>query len=150
MSDTSPSVAGRVPNAVPSPAARASTARTALAHAAIGHAADGVRFVALGRSRAAVLAQLGAYVGRNAGERLWPAAARSVRRLLRAGAVDAAVAAYFAAVGARWDEEWLTHCRAALPARPTRAGKGCEKGIPLAAWIPPSQTDSARTTDCGR
>jgi hypothetical protein len=75
-------------------------------HVAVVLAADGVRFVASGHSRDALRARLAEYVASNA-ERLWSADEARVRRLLALGDADAAVAHYFATVGARWDEEWL-------------------------------------------
>ena len=82
------------------------TDRTAAECVAVVCAPDGVLTVEAGPTRDAVLARLADYVGRHAADRLWPADARRVRRLLVRGLLDAAVRHYFAAP-ARWDEEWL-------------------------------------------
>jgi hypothetical protein len=83
-----------------------SVGRRVVACVAVVCAADGVRHVETGATPGAVLARLAAYVRRHASDRLWPADARHVGRLLARGRVEAAVRHYFAAP-ARWDEEWL-------------------------------------------
>jgi hypothetical protein len=85
--------------------------------------ADGVRFLAVGRSHGAVLGQLAEYVAANAA-RLSPDDAARVRRRLARGALGTAVRHYVAAVGRRWDREWVEHHTVALPSpRPFRPGR---------------------------
>jgi hypothetical protein len=71
------------------------------------YAADGIRFLAVCTSRAALLTKLAGYVGEQAPQRLWAADASRVRELLSGGALKRAIELYFASVGGRWDEEWL-------------------------------------------
>ncbi len=80
--------------------------RTAAACVAVVCAPDGVLLVEAGPTRDVVLARLAEYVRRHAADRLWPADARRVHRLLDRGMHEGAVRQYFAAP-ARWDEEWL-------------------------------------------
>ncbi len=77
-----------------------------LLRAAVVLDADGARFVAVGHSRPALLRQLADYVAANL-TRLWPDDASRVRRLLARGAAGAALRHYLAAVGRRWDAEWV-------------------------------------------
>jgi len=74
---------------------------------AVVHAADGVRFVASAASRSALMDAVAGYVERRCDDLLWPDDAASVRALIVAGKVSAAVGAYFAKVGDRWDREEL-------------------------------------------
>ncbi|HEX6104955.1 MAG TPA: hypothetical protein VFZ26_05185 [Gemmatimonadales bacterium] len=85
-----------------------------LVHVAVVTAEDSVRLVAVGPSRAAVLARLARYVREWAPHRLWPRDAERVTGALRAGEVEAAVVTYFEAVGERWDRERL-HIEVAGP-----------------------------------
>jgi len=71
------------------------------------HAPEGVRFVATGQSPHQVTTALEEYVLQRCDDVLWPSAARRVRELAEAREPDAAIAAYFASVGSRWDEEEL-------------------------------------------
>lgn len=66
---------------------------------AIVYAADGVRFVALGPSRADLVSRLAAYVMEQAPRQLWPDDASRVHELLSGGALDVAIDLYFASVG---------------------------------------------------
>lgn len=91
-------------------------------YAAVVHAADGVRFLAVRPTRAALTALLADYAGRSAPERLWADDAERVGWLLARGCLDAAVDEYFARVGERWDEECLYRGPTELmPARPAGA-----------------------------
>ena len=74
---------------------------------AVVHGPEGVRFVATGGSPEQVTAELEDYVLARCDDVLWPSAARRARELIEAGDPDAAIAAYFANVGSRWDEERL-------------------------------------------
>lgn len=74
---------------------------------AIVYAADGVRFVAVGRSRAVLVSRLAVYVMEQAPRQLWPDDASRVHQMLSGGALDVAIDLYFASVGNRWDKEWL-------------------------------------------
>lgn len=74
---------------------------------AVVHAPDGVRFVASASDEAEVAAQLVAYIRERCDHTLWPAAAREVRTLIAERRESDAIAAYFANVGQRWDEERL-------------------------------------------
>jgi hypothetical protein len=74
---------------------------------AVVHTPDGVRFVAAALTRSALTAHLAEYVRHRAPDQLWPDAARAIHDRLAAGALDQAVASYFAAVGERWDAEHL-------------------------------------------
>lgn len=77
------------------------------AHVAVVHAPDGVRFVASASTEADVAGQLVRYITDRCEHTLWPAAAREVRALIAQNRDDDAIAAYFANVGQRWDEERL-------------------------------------------
>lgn len=68
---------------------------------------DGVLFVAASSSASALEASIADYVRARCDDVLWPADAAEVRALFAAGDVDAAIAWYFAHVGARWDDERL-------------------------------------------
>lgn len=74
---------------------------------AVVYAADGVRFLAVGRSRAALISRLAVYVREQAPWKLWPDVATGVHDLLSSGALDVAIDLYFTSVGDRWDPEWL-------------------------------------------
>jgi len=76
-------------------------------HTAVVHAPDGVRFVASASDEAEVAAQLIGYISARCDDTLWPAAAREVRTLIAERRETDAIAAYFANVGQRWDEERL-------------------------------------------
>lgn len=85
-------------------------AEISVAHAvctAVVHAPDGVRLVVSSPDEGELVAQLVRYVGERCHHTLWPAAAREVRALIAEGRDNDAVAAYFANVGQRWDEERL-------------------------------------------
>jgi hypothetical protein len=70
-------------------------------------ATDGLRFLTMGPSRASILPALSMYVREQAHLKLWPEDALRVDQLMAGGALDVAIDLYFAAVGERWDEEWL-------------------------------------------
>lgn len=94
--------------------------------AAIVHAPDGVRFITVEDRAEQVIARLTGYVRRRCDDVLWSAEASRVRALIDARESRAAIAAYFAHVGSRWDEEWLeilvmTGPREPLPAARRRA-----------------------------
>ena len=74
---------------------------------AVIHAADGVRFVASEASSEALARRLANYVSERCDDSLWPPTAARVRRLIANDDLEAAIAAYFANVGERWDDEWL-------------------------------------------
>lgn len=74
---------------------------------AVVHAADGVRFVGSARCPEHLSAQIVAYIESRCDEVLWPTVARRVRDLIVDRQLYAAIALYFAQVGARWDEERL-------------------------------------------
>jgi hypothetical protein len=76
-------------------------------HVAVVGAADGVRLVAVGRTRRAPFRRLAAYVRVRVDVELPEDDARLVRRRLGAGDLEGAVRAYFACGARRWDEEWL-------------------------------------------
>lgn len=78
-----------------------------IAFSALVSGPDGVHFSTTAISPDARSADLAAYIRGRCDYTLWPASARSVRRLLDAGRVDDAIAMYFAEVGSRWDEERL-------------------------------------------
>jgi len=111
----------------PGPAADGGQTRTLdppTVYAAVVHAPDGVRFLEVCASRAALTARLVDYVRRCAGERLWPDDAAHIERLVAVGMWDAAVDEYFACVSARWDEECLYRASTVLaPECPLREGE---------------------------
>ena len=76
-------------------------------HVAVVYGPGDVRHVAAAESRAALAVRLADYVRQHAGNQLWPADARRLRRLLAARRFEAAVEHYFTSVGGRWDEERL-------------------------------------------
>lgn len=76
-------------------------------YTAVVHAADGIRFVASAPTGAALASQLVRYIRERCDDTLWPAAAADVRALIEADQPFAAIAKYFANVGARWDAERL-------------------------------------------
>jgi len=76
-------------------------------HTAVVRAADGVRFIAAAADGDGVSSQLIAYIASRCDDVLWPAPAREVRCLIAERRHSEAIAAYFANVGRRWDEEWL-------------------------------------------
>jgi hypothetical protein len=76
-------------------------------HVTVVRGVDGVRFTATGSCEDEVARQLATYVAERCDDMLWPAAAREVRRLIAEARPADAVAAYFANVGQRWDEEWM-------------------------------------------
>jgi hypothetical protein len=78
-----------------------------LCSVAIVYAHDGVRFVAAGLSRSALVSPLASYVMEQARLQLWPEDASRIEQLLSDGAPQGAIDLYFAAVGNRWDKEWL-------------------------------------------
>jgi hypothetical protein len=74
---------------------------------AVVGAADGVRLVALGSTREEVLERVAEYVKARVEFEHAATDARRIRQLLAAGAIDAALEAYFESGDRRWDEEWL-------------------------------------------
>lgn len=76
-------------------------------YTAVIRAADGVRFSASVAGIAERTSRVLEYVVERCQYTLWPRAAGEVRARIAAGDVDGAIAAYFANVGERWDEEWL-------------------------------------------
>jgi len=70
-------------------------------------AADGARFAASASSAAALEERVASYIQERCDDVLWPADAADVHSLIDSGRFDAAIAAYFANVGQRWDAEWL-------------------------------------------
>jgi hypothetical protein len=91
-------------------------------HIAVVRGADGVRFSASASSDAELAAQLVTYIRERCDDVLWPADAGEVRRLIDEHRENDAIAAYFANVGQRWDEErldWRTMSRNDEP-RPRR------------------------------
>ena len=76
-------------------------------HIAIVRGPDGVWFCASASDDTELSARLVAYIDSRCDDVLWPADATEVRRLIDARREDDAIAAYFANVGQRWDEEWL-------------------------------------------
>jgi hypothetical protein len=69
--------------------------------------AHGVRFAASTQSRLELEAHIVDYIRERCDYVLWPSAAARVRELIARDRKDAAIAAYFANVGQRWDSEWL-------------------------------------------
>jgi hypothetical protein len=96
-----------------------------LLHVAIVHTPDGVRFVAAALTPAALTERLAEYVRQRAAHQLWPDAARVVHDRLAAGALDQAVASYFAAVGDRWDDERLVIEAVPTATAPVAATAAC-------------------------
>lgn len=74
---------------------------------AVVHDADGVRFVAAAHAWRELEAQVVDYIGERCDYVLWPRAAANVRELIARDSKCAAIAAYFANVGQRWDPERL-------------------------------------------
>jgi hypothetical protein len=68
---------------------------------------DGLRFAAVERSASQVRTAVAEYVAARAALTLWPNDAAVVSRCLTKGELDLAIDRYFAAVGERWDREWL-------------------------------------------
>jgi hypothetical protein len=103
------------------------------------YAADGIRFLAIGDSAAALSARVATYVRARCDCALWPGHAASVRALLNEGRLADAIELYFAHVGERWDEEYLeltqpwaraTEIDDRAPAtRSCRAGPGRSHGM---------------------
>ena len=90
-------------------------------YTAVVHAPDGVRFVASSSDEAEVTAQVVGYVSERCYDTLWPADALAVHALIDAGRSEEAVAAYFATVGQRWDEERLDSSGPGLERLPSGA-----------------------------
>ena len=78
------------------------------------HSVDGVRLVVAAGSRRQLVEQLADYADEHGDDALRPDHARHLRGLLARGELEAAVEAYFALVGTRWDEEWLVTAVVAL------------------------------------
>jgi hypothetical protein len=78
---------------------------------AVVHAIDTVHFVAASTTRGELLRQLADYTWRRGQHALWADDVARLRALLADGASEAAIAHYFAAVGQRWDAEWLVTAR---------------------------------------
>lgn len=76
-------------------------------HVAVVHSADAVRLVAACLSRGGLTRRLAEYVRERAPHQLWPEDVGRLLGLLAGGEPGAAVELYFAAVGERWDPEWL-------------------------------------------
>jgi hypothetical protein len=97
---------------------------------AVVHGVDAIRFGATARSRDELTSRLADYVAERLDDQLWAGDAACVRALLADGQREAAIAAYFAAVGQRWDEEWLVttvvdaRAGAARGREPRRPGRG--------------------------
>jgi hypothetical protein len=82
-------------------------AKRGIVHVAVIGAADGVRLVAVGRTRDALLRRVAEYVERRVDLELPEEEAARIRRQLASGEIEAAVHGYFACDARRWDEEWL-------------------------------------------
>jgi hypothetical protein len=78
------------------------------------HSVDGVRLIVAADTRRTLVEELAEYVREHGDHALRPHHARHVRGLLARGELEAAVEAYFALVGTRWDEEWLVTAVVAL------------------------------------
>ena len=76
-------------------------------HVAAVTAADGIRFVVAEPTADLLALRLSEYVRSRAPYALWPEDALCVERALAAGRGAAAVDAYFAKVGRRWDQEFV-------------------------------------------
>lgn len=83
-------------------------------YSAVIRSPDGVLFAVSAASAAERAARLVEYISEWCEYTLWPTAAAEVRALIDAQNSDAAIEAYFANVGARWDEEQL-ECRDPSP-----------------------------------
>jgi hypothetical protein len=88
---------------------------------AIVRDAHGVRFVAAAHSPSELEAQVVDYIRERCDYVLWPHAAANVRELIAHDDKGAAIAAYFANVGQRWDVERLE--RAAIASAFDRGGE---------------------------
>jgi len=78
------------------------------------HSIDGVRLIVAAEARRELIVRLAEYVREHGDHALRPDHARHLRGLLARGELEAAVEAYFALVGKRWDEEWLVTAVVAL------------------------------------
>lgn len=85
----------------------ASAMQTSASITGIVRAPDGVRFAVSGQSLDEVMSAVAEYVRERFRDVLWPRDARHVGELIARRDAYAAVAAYFALVGSRWDEELL-------------------------------------------
>ena len=74
---------------------------------AVVHDVDGVRFIAAAHSQRELAAQVVDYIRERCDYVLWPRVAANVRELIARDKNYAAIAAYFANVGQRWDVERL-------------------------------------------
>jgi hypothetical protein len=86
-------------------------------YTAVVHAADGVRFMAAASTSTALASKVVAYIRERCDDTLWPQVASDVRALIEADQPFAAIAKYFANVGARWDAERLELAGPGLPRR---------------------------------
>ena len=78
------------------------------------HSVDGVRLIVAVDSRRQLVERLAEYAREHGDHALRPDHSRHLRGLLARGELEAAVEAYFALVGKRWDEEWLVTAVVAL------------------------------------
>jgi hypothetical protein len=74
---------------------------------AVVHDAHGVRFVAEAHCARELESRVVDYIRARCDYVLWPRAAANVRELIQRDRKYAAITAYFANVGQRWDSEWL-------------------------------------------
>jgi hypothetical protein len=94
---------------------------------AVVHTADNVRLVAASSSREELVRQLAEHVRRCAPDELWAEDAAHVCALVSGGDLQAAITQYFAAVGQRWDKEWLVTAK--VRASGLAVGAPAEKGV---------------------
>lgn len=92
---------------------------------AVVHTVDDIRFSATSRRRDEVVERLAEYTLARAGDQLCACDAAYVRALIACDCPDAAVTAYFAVVGQRWDKEWLVTTVVAAP-KPRVAARATE------------------------
>ena len=74
---------------------------------AVVHTPETVELIAVSARQDALLDRLAQYVSSRAAHTLWASDAAQVQSLLASNQRQAAVDHYFAAVGNRWDAEWL-------------------------------------------
>jgi hypothetical protein len=74
---------------------------------AIVHSEDGVRFATAAPSASALTGRVLDYIRPRVSDRLWPSDVERFNCLLAQDDRELAVELYFAAVGRRWDCEWL-------------------------------------------
>lgn len=76
---------------------------------------DGVCFTTAAMTHGNLLHAVAEYVSERAPLQLWPADAAAVHEKLSRGDYQAGIDRYFAAVGDRWDDEWLVMTEVGLP-----------------------------------